>query len=72
MTQQEAQELAERITAHERHVKATAEPINKHNWRLRLVFRPGSPDTRMLTAGTPQQWRAIRAMWAGLPVRVGV
>jgi hypothetical protein len=72
MTQQEALDLAARIKEQERHIAATVEPINKYNWRLRLVFRPGSPDALKLTAGTPKEWQAIKAMWASLPVRVGV
>lgn len=71
MTQQEAQELAARIKEQEQHIAATIEPVNKQNWRLRLTFRPDSPNALTLKAGTPREWRDIRAMWAALPVRIG-
>lgn len=72
MTQQEACELAARIREQEQHITATIEPINKQNWRLRLVFRPDTPNALTLKAGTPREWRTIRAMWANLPVRIGI
>jgi len=64
MTQQEALALADHIHREEAHITATAEPVNRDRWRIRLTFRADTPHERTLTACTQKQCDDIRIMWS--------